>query len=598
MLKNTASRLRQWRAYSRRLLALALLVLVCAVWFPVPRAAAAESGESPKKLIAITFDDGPSGNTPVLLDGLEARGAVATFFMCGVNGSHGTHNHMDLLYRMAALGCQLANHTYSHAAFTRLTAEQIVSEVGAVEPYLYEAVGGSYLEVVRIPGGSNTERIRANVPHPIIRWSIDPFDWRDRNEDIVYARIMELAHDGGIILLHDLYPTSIAAGLRAIDSLREQGYEFVTVSELFRRRGVYLENNTVYNNAPAGTGNDYAAYTAPDIRTALSTASESASVTLSSSEPGVSSIHYTLDGSAPTLASPLYDGPFTAHEGDTVRAAGFDRFATRTPIAEKTIHTGTAAPKIESVSKGRLSLTCATEGAKILYTTDGSDPRINGKAYTSPFAPGKITKAVAIVPGQARSNVTQIVKTSDGSLFRDLSPDAWYYSAVDDVIKRGYMGSVGDYLFAPDGAVTRAAMVSVLYRMEKSPAVESGAVFEDVPPDAWYAPAVAWASSNGITNGNSWTTFDPSGILSRQQAAVIAYRYAAWSGRGGKDAGSLDAYADAEQVASYAQAAVAWCESNGLLHGGMEAGRLAPRDTLTRSQCAFLVSALHAIRAS
>ncbi|MBQ9616784.1 MAG: polysaccharide deacetylase family protein, partial [Oscillibacter sp.] len=247
--------------------AAALLLLIVLTLTTTPAYAPARAAES-KKLIAITFDDGPSANTPTLLDGLEARGAVATFFMCGSNGSHGVVKHSDLLPRMVSLGCQLANHSNTHPNFTKLTADQIQSQIAAVEPYLYEAVGDKYLEVVRIPGGSNTERIRANTAHPIIIWSIDPLDWRDRNEEIVYNRIMQKAHDGGVILLHDLYPTSIAAGLRAIDSLREQGYEFVTVSELFRRRGVYLQNGTTYTGAPnAEEAATKPAYTAPLVET-------------------------------------------------------------------------------------------------------------------------------------------------------------------------------------------------------------------------------------------------------------------------------------------------------------------------------------------
>ena len=572
------------------------LILLCTVVLPFP-AARAEEADGHQKLIAITFDDGPSDNTPVLLDGLEARGVVATFFMCGANGSHGVLKHKDLLYRMRALGCQMANHSWAHASFTKISGDQMVHDIEAVEEYLYDVAGGRYEEVVRIPGGSNTERIRANVRHPMIRWSIDPFDWRDRNEEIVYERLMNLAHDGGVILLHDLYPTSIAAGLRAIDSLRAQGYEFVTVSELFRRRGIYLENGVVYNSAPY-EGVQYPAYTAPDIRLSAEPATNTAAVTLFSSEAGVSSIHYTLDGSTPTLASPLYEGAFSVPEGSTVRAAGFDRFATRTPIAEKEVHTVTAAPKIMDVSHGRMSLYSATEGATILYTTDGSDPRTDGKSYTSAFAPGKVTKAVAYVPGQARSNISTIVKLSDGSLFRDLDPEAWYYSAVDDVVKRGYMGSVGDYCFQPDGYLTRAAMVSILYRMEKSPAVSTTTEFEDVPADAWFAKAVAWASENGITYGNSWSTFDPTGVLSRQQGAVILSRYAEYSKRRGKSPGSLAAYADADQVSAYAESAVAWCAANGLLDGGMEEGVLAPKEPLLRKHCASMISVLRTIRGS
>ena len=320
---------RRLTEYGRRVAAFPLaFVMILSLFASLPAPARAESGH---KLIAITFDDGPSNNTPVLLDGLEARGAVATFFMCGANGSHGVVKHADLLERMYSLGCQLANHSYRHPNFTKITSEQMASELGGVEAYIYGAVGAEYLEVVRIPGGSNTERIRATVAHPMITWNVDPFDWRDRNEEIVYQRIMERAVDGGIILLHDLYPTSIAAGLRAIDSLREQGYEFVTVSELFRRRGVYLENHTVYSGAPAD-GTDLGPYNGPSITVSVEAGSGNTLISIQDPEENITSIHYTTDGSAPTLASPLYEGAFAVPGNTTIRAAGFDRVVQRAEI--------------------------------------------------------------------------------------------------------------------------------------------------------------------------------------------------------------------------------------------------------------------------
>ena len=552
--------------------------------------------ESDHKLIAITFDDGPSNNTPVLLDGLEERGAVATFFMCGMNGSHGVVKHADLLDRMYSLGCQLANHSYRHPNFTKISTDQMQSELGGVEPYIYGAVGEEYLEVVRIPGGSNTERIRATVAHPMITWNVDPFDWRDRNEEIVYQRIMERAVDGGIILLHDLYPTSIAAGLRAIDSLREQGYEFVTVSELFRRRGVYLENHVVYSGAPAN-GTDLGPYNGPSMTVSVEPGSGNTLVSIQDPEENITSIHYTTDGSAPTLRSPLYTGPVAVEGDTTIRAAGFDRFATRTQINEKLIHAGTAAPRIESVAKGKINLSCATDGASIYYTTDGSDPRLSGEKYTGAIAPGNITQAVAVVPGRARSDVMKIIKTSDGSLFRDIDPDAWYFHALDQVVKSGWMGSVGDYLFAPDNAVTRAALVSILYRLEKNPSVKNITHnFQDVPEDSWYAAAVAWASANGIVKGRSDTKFDPSGIITRQQAATILYRYAEFSNRMGNGSGSLYSYSDENIVAPYARAGMEWCESNGLLSDGVPEGVLDPDGRLTRAQCACMIYKLSEIQ--
>lgn len=575
----------------RRMAALFLCILLTLSAIPAIPARAAENG---KKLIAITFDDGPSANTPTLLDGLEARGAVATFFMCGSNGSHGVVKHSDLLPRMVSLGCQLANHSNTHPNFTKLTAGQIQEQIAAVEPYLYNAVGDTYLEVVRIPGGSNTERIRANTAHPIIIWSIDPLDWRDRNEDIVYKRIMEKAHDGGVILLHDLYPTSIAAGLRAIDSLREQGYEFVTVSELFRRRGVYLQNGVTYTGA-LNEGVTKPAYTAPLMDVRVNQQTGETTVIMDTTENGVESIHYTTDGSLPTLASPKYTGPFTISKVTNIRAAGFDRFATRTPLNEKEVQPGVAKPRIAEASHNRLTLTCPTEGAKILYTTDGTDPRTAGEEYTGPFTAGDMTRAVAVVAGKARSDVLDILKTSNGTFFCDVPFGAWYAQGVDSVVKQGLMNGVEPYYFAPESATTRAALVTILYRMDGSPRVTKKAPWQDVGVGEWYSSAVAWAADKGIVTGKSDTLFGPSDILTRQQAATMVKRYADYAKLKGKSGGSLDDYKDAAKVAEYAAEPMAWCVQNGMLKSVGD-GRIAPEEAALRGQVAVMIQALSALK--
>ena len=576
----------------RRIIALFMSLALALTLAPLP-VRAAESGKGQKKLIAITFDDGPSANTPTLLDGLEARGAVATFFMCGYNGSHGVANHSDLLPRMVALGCQLANHSNTHPNFTKLSAEQIRSQLSEVEPYLYNAVGDKYLEVVRIPGGSNTERIRANVEHPIIIWSIDPFDWRDRNEDIVYNRIMDMAYDGGVILLHDLYTTSIAAGLRAIDSLREQGYEFVTVSELFRRRGIYMQNGVTYTGAP-NEGVTKPAYTAPLVDVQVNPSTGETTVSMDTTENGVESIHYTTDGSLPTLASPKYTGPFTISEVTNIRAAGFDRFATRTPLNEKEVQPGVAMPRIAEASHNRLTLTCPTEGAKILYTTDGSDPRVSGQEYSQPFTAGDQTRAVAVVAGRARSDVLNVYKTSNGTFFTDVPFGAWYARGVEDVVEKGLMNGVGEYRFAPESPTTRAALVTILYRMAGSPRVTKKSAYEDVASGEWYTAAVTWAADKKIISGKTDKLFGPSDTLTRQQAAAIVKRYADWAKIKGKSGGTLDDYQDGAKVAEYAVEPMAWCVHNGMLRS-VGGGRIAPEEAALRGQVAVMISALSAL---
>ena len=102
------------------------------------------------------------------------------------------------------------------------------------------------------------------MPRPIILWSVDPLDWKYRNADTVYNNIIKGAHDGAIVLTHDIYQTSVQGALRAIDTLKAQGYEFVTVAELLRRRSITPQNGVVYTSAP-NKGTNLPAYTAPTI---------------------------------------------------------------------------------------------------------------------------------------------------------------------------------------------------------------------------------------------------------------------------------------------------------------------------------------------
>ena len=578
------------KSTTRRLLCFLLALALLGALPPgfLPDAGAANSD----KLIAFTFDDGPSTNTPTLLDGLEQRGAVATFFMCGANGTHGVVQHHDYLARMYALGCELANHSYSHSNFFKLNAQQMSGELSGVEEYLYAAMGGKYLDLVRIPGGRDSDAIRENVAHPIIRWSVDPYDWRDRNADTVYERIMEQAFDGAVVLLHDLYPTSIEGGLRAMDTLKQQGYTMVTVSELFRRRGIYMENGAVYSQAP-NKGVTKPAYTAPTIEISAN-ASGLSTVIMWSGEPGVETIHYTTDGSVPTLASPKYTGAFTITGETNFKAAGFDRFGTRTPITEKSGGLTVAQPRIGGVDRDKLTLATTARGAKIYYTTDGADPRTAGKEYTAPFAAGTITRAVA-VSGKTYSQTTDITKTSGNAFFYDVPWQAWYCKAVGDVVDRKLMTGTSPYYFNPEGQTTRGALVSILYRMEGSPSVRGTPPFTDVPADYWCADAVTWAAANGLINGTTPTTFNPGGTLTRQMAAAILYRYGQKFGRKGNAAAPISGYTDTIRVAAYAETPLGWAVANGMFREAA-GSRLRPEDAALRGQVAYMVSALCAIK--
>ena len=568
---------------------LALALLLPLGGAVVPEAQAEE--DTGAKLLAITFDDGPSQYTNELLDGLKARGAKATFFMCGVNGGNGTVKHRAEMERMLAEGHQLANHTWSHAAFGRLGAAKIKSEVAAVEEALFDVVGGAYMDLVRTPGGANNATIRANVGHPVITWRLDPMDWRDRNEDTVYNRIVERAKDGDVILLHDLYLTSVRGGLRAIDTLQQQGYEFVTVSELFRRRGVYLENGVFYNSAP-NKGINRPGYSAPKLSVSYNAAGDTL-VSVTGLESWMD-VRYTLDGSAPTLRSPKYTGPITLKETATVSAAGFDRFATRTPVASEEIAGNVCAqPVLTSAEGGTLTFTTATPGASVYYTTDGSNPVSSGVPASGAIEAGLITRVIARASGRIDSPELTVTRAADGSYFTDVPIDHHDYLPISRAHEAGFMNGVADFVFAPGGATTRAQLVSILYRMAGEPAVDLSGLetrFSDVKAGDWCAAAVEWAAANGVVNGVDGR-FLPTAGLKREQAAAILTRYAASLGLD-TAAGDLGAYPDADKVSEYARDAFAWCLSEGLLEA--QSGALRPADIATRGQMARMITALSA----
>lgn len=294
--------------------------------------------KSRPKLVALTFDDGPSPYTEALLDGLKARNVPATFFMNGENGTGGScgikNGHEALLSRMWEEGHQLANHTYQHTVLDELPAEQIVDEVTGVENLIFDAVGGSYECFVRTPGGHVNEVIANSVNAPIIRWSVDTEDWKYRNAEYVYNKLLASVESGSIVLMHDIYETSVEGTLRAVDTLKEQGYEFVTVSELMRRTGTQLTNGEAYSRTKDGIVL-HQAYMAPEVTVSKEDSSGHFEITCSISA-GLT-VYYTMDGSYPKLSDHTYNGTILAEAGTVFTAVGVDRWGTRTPAAAITV---------------------------------------------------------------------------------------------------------------------------------------------------------------------------------------------------------------------------------------------------------------------
>lgn len=199
-----------------------------------------------KKLVAITFDDGPCEHTDDILDILEEHGAVATFFEVGRQMS----SFPDALKRMDALGCEIGSHTWSHKNLTKIGRGEISSQLSRTDAAL-EKITGKKPTLIRPPYGAVNKGAREVCDRPLIGWSLDTLDWKSRDAQKVIDKIKNGGElDGQVILMHSLYESSVEATRQIVPWLIENGYQPVTVSELFEYK--YLEkaeNGRYYTSA-------------------------------------------------------------------------------------------------------------------------------------------------------------------------------------------------------------------------------------------------------------------------------------------------------------------------------------------------------------
>lgn len=185
-------------------------------------------GENGKK-VAITFDDGPHPvYTKKLLDGMKARGIVATFFVIGENAQ----KYPELIEQMAEDGHLVGNHTYHHVQLNAMKDSQACDEVIAANQVLEEITGETPL-YLRPPFGEWSRKKDCPADMISVYWDIDPLDWKTEDASVVAQRILKDVRDGDIILLHDVYESSVEAAFLVMDELSGRGYEFVTVEDIF-----------------------------------------------------------------------------------------------------------------------------------------------------------------------------------------------------------------------------------------------------------------------------------------------------------------------------------------------------------------------------
>jgi peptidoglycan/xylan/chitin deacetylase (PgdA/CDA1 family) len=221
-------------------IALCLLVIIPCKTTPYEKSYNV-SVQSSSKMIALTFDDGPSQYTPQLLDALENYNAKASFFLLGkkVDGNE------DTIKRMQNDGYLICNHTYTHCTLFNTAISNYIEEINDTDDKIFE-ITGEKTEFFRPPHGYYLGLQLNKIDKIAVLWSNDPADWKHLDADYVYNYLIENADDGKIFLLHDTKQTTVEGVIRAIKDLQEEGYEFVRVDELLCRNGDSLSAGLAY----------------------------------------------------------------------------------------------------------------------------------------------------------------------------------------------------------------------------------------------------------------------------------------------------------------------------------------------------------------
>lgn len=202
---------------------------------------------------------------------------------------------------------------------------------------------------------------------------------------------------------------------------------------------------------------------------------------------------------------------------------------------------------------------------------------VNTAALPEPITPGVDNKKPASKPE---------VKLP----FTDVSTSDWFYDDVAFVYKNGLFSGTDSRSFSPNASMTRAMLVTVLYRLEGEPTVTGRSSFTDVRSGAYYEKAVIWAAANGIVTGTDSTSFSPDAKVTREQLAAILYRYAQYRKLDTDASAKLNSFTDADSVSAYASEALGWAVSEGLINGA--SGKLMPKGDATRAQVAAILHRL------
>ena len=466
------------------------------------------------KLIALTFDDGPSSsNTARLLDGLKARGAHCTFFLVGQMAERSP----GLVKRAWQEGHEIASHTYDHPAMTTKTDAQIRQQLQKTDAILDSAIGQNFSYMLRPPYGDYNQRTLKASNTPCFFWSMDTYDWKSQNADSVYREFIKQARDGSIALLHDTHPTSVTAALRAIDTLQAQGYKFVTLSEMFMRRGISLENGKIYFNAYPDKNGTAAGISKPVMN--FEKDESGMRVTLSGDSRG--SVYYTLDGSMPTPSNAKkYTGAFNVPGSTVIRAV--------------------SVVKWNGIRSDEVSMTVTARGNVFADVKPGDwfyndVDRVAAEGILNGTAKNVFSPNIGLTRAMLAAALYRVAgqPVVSGELEFSDAPEAgsWCYDALLWACENGIMKGYENATLRPGRSISRAELgcMTTRYLVLNGKDIselddvlsgfsDAGAVSPSMRPELNAACAL------GIVKGVGGNRLDPNGGATRAQTAVMISR--------------------------------------------------------------------------
>lgn len=306
------------------------------------------------------------------------------------------------------------------------------------------------------------------------------------------------------------------------------------------------------------------------------------------------SINVTVNGESKTLDSTTTEVTFTytrPSSGGPGSSGGSISTPTTYAVNVNAATNGAVAADKKTASKGTTVTVTASPSkgyvvdAVKVVDKDGKDVAVTGKDG----------KYVFTMPGSAVT-VTGTFKAETPAPaalpFTDVKSGNWFYDAVKYAYAQGLMTGTSATTFAPNGTMNRAMIVTVLYRLEKSPAVTGASKFTDVPAGQWYSDAVAWAAANKIVNGYDETTFGPMNAVTREQMAAILFRYEQYKGLENVTLEeNLNRFPDQNKISAYAIPALQWAVGQKIINGNAD-GTLDPTGTATRAQVAQIFTNL------